>query len=296
MNEVAITVKEEGTPATSYRFSRFPIRVGRSDDCQLSIRHESIARHLCTIWLEEGGAVVRVEEHPNLTNPLRCNGGVLRGGISGASIDLSCGPVQMTVESLDAPPRREQHLHSRRPVALLVASAATLAVLAAALAGSFGADDQLSAANDPPSGAPTSLPEDLPDTPFCPRDVSCVTNSECAERIRLLTTRGLELARRPGRTISEKIAAHKALSEAAALARRTGEPLMSREQRTLRQLRRRLMEGYRKEVLRYKRLSGNPSPDLAASAERLRTFLSHCAPGWSPEAKSTIDRREGGTR
>jgi len=99
MKELSITVRVGSEPATVYKFDRFPVMVGRSPSCHLAICHESIPRELFTVWLENECSTVRVEERPDLKNPLLDRGVPVKSGISGAKLDLTVGPVVIHLEA-----------------------------------------------------------------------------------------------------------------------------------------------------------------------------------------------------
>jgi len=97
MEQLSVTVRGEDGVSRCYRFDETPISIGRSPECDISILHEAVPRHLCRVWLEEGGRRVRVEERPGLTNALELNGRAIEGGASGAHLSLRVGPIAISL-------------------------------------------------------------------------------------------------------------------------------------------------------------------------------------------------------
>ncbi|MCK9522870.1 MAG: hypothetical protein M0R76_07475 [Proteobacteria bacterium] len=109
-----IEVVMGGAPKEVYTFERFPILVGRSSDCHLVVRHESVSKELFAAWLEREGRYVRVEPRPDLTNPLLYLGYPLKVGISERRIELSAGAVRFRLT-----PHHKEELHSPPPTPVL---------------------------------------------------------------------------------------------------------------------------------------------------------------------------------
>ncbi|MBN2718952.1 MAG: hypothetical protein JXX14_24105 [Deltaproteobacteria bacterium] len=98
MPEIEIKIKIGDQADSIYRFTEFPIEIGRSSDCHLSIRHEAIARKLCRVWVAPNGGI-HLEARPNLTNPLFESGKVVFGGICKTELRLTIGPVTLAIRN-----------------------------------------------------------------------------------------------------------------------------------------------------------------------------------------------------
>lgn len=94
LSELEIEIVIDGKSEAVYRFSTFPLDIGRDSSCHLSICHDVIARRLCTVWVEPNGTI-RLEERPNLTNPIWVDGERVAGGISKDCLHISVGPVEL---------------------------------------------------------------------------------------------------------------------------------------------------------------------------------------------------------
>jgi len=134
VDEIRIDVSlPEETPRT-YVFSDFPVTIGRSPSCTLSVCHEAMPRELCSVWNE--GGILRLEERPDLTNPLLRNGKPVRGGATGRRLCLTVGPVRLDL-SVGVSPADAADLRPapwKRPAAgaLVIAGAVLLLFLRAA--------------------------------------------------------------------------------------------------------------------------------------------------------------------
>ncbi len=130
-DELAITLFTPGAGTRTYIFSEQPVVVGRSPQCHISICHQAVPRNLCSVWLEDMGKRVRVEENPGLTNPLLCSGVPVAGGVTGKRLDLSVGPIGLLVSP--ASRQREQGLTNAGPSRLRKGILAGVALLAVAV-------------------------------------------------------------------------------------------------------------------------------------------------------------------
>ena len=114
MGEIEIKICIGQEAESIYRFTEFPVEIGRSQDCQLSIHHEAVARKLCRVWIEPSG-LIHVEEHPNLTNPILENGKKIQNGVAKPSVSLRVGPVTLDIRNLSATLAPEKSVRFRPP-------------------------------------------------------------------------------------------------------------------------------------------------------------------------------------
>lgn len=202
MPELYITVSFPGMPEKTYRFDRFPVRVGRSEANDLAICHESVPRDLCTMWPEPDGRTVRVEERPGLKNPLLAGSTVVCGGVSREVVKLSVGPCGLTARTGEAPSR------ARRPgKGAAVSAVVVVAVIAIGVA---------ARRTDTASVAFSAAA--LPKTPFCAEaPPTCASSGACAEQARMLVSRAREILSRPWLGRPERIRAAMTLETAAGM-------------------------------------------------------------------------------
>jgi hypothetical protein len=207
MEDLEIGVRTPDGVERRYRFSQFPVLVGRAPDCDISICHEAVPRHLCRVWLEDGGRLVRVEERPGLTNALSLGGRPIEGGVSGGLLRLDVGPIGLTARAAQ-PARRWGATAKRRRVLLLVAAVAVAAALAIAATTTTG------------RGA--SAEQILPTTLFDRRVPESFATGPSAragnpERAALLRSRAVEVLGRRDVPMRDRVQAVRDLERAAAL-------------------------------------------------------------------------------
>ena len=128
MGEIEIKLRIGQQPESIYRFSNFPVEIGRSSDCQLSICHEAIARRLCRVWIEPNGQI-HVEEHAALTNSIFENGKRVQGGICKARLMLSIGPVSIDIRNPAALPHSQKRGRICKSRVVIAALAVTVVLL-----------------------------------------------------------------------------------------------------------------------------------------------------------------------
>ena len=129
--EIKITINRE-TEAV-YRFSSFPVLIGRSEECDLSICHETVPRKLCKVWPDKHGQI-HLEENPGLTNPLFESGKVVQNGVIKSSVSARIGPIGLEIQHASA-----NKLNSDRPSlprrtrVMLLGAAALVSIMASSL-------------------------------------------------------------------------------------------------------------------------------------------------------------------
>ncbi|MBN2525193.1 MAG: FHA domain-containing protein [Deltaproteobacteria bacterium] len=96
MQEIEIAVLIDKKKQATYRFSEFPLEIGRDASCHFIIRHKVIGRKLCKVWWEPDG-IIHLEEHSGLTNPIYVNGTLVEGGIAATSLSARIGPVGLEI-------------------------------------------------------------------------------------------------------------------------------------------------------------------------------------------------------
>jgi hypothetical protein len=284
VKELFITVSFPGMLETTYRFDEFPVRVGRSPSNHLTVRHEAIARELCTAWIEPDGKGVRVEERPNLVNPLLSGKSRVQGGISGESVSLSVGPCKITFFSNMAKPRTPSN---RKRVTVL----ASLVVLALLILVIQGSGSSLSVS---PSLAA------LPKTPFCFEVTEhCDTKAACVERARLLSTRAREMLVRPNVNRAERIRAAAMLSSSAELFSRAALHQADSIRREATSARLELTRAYQQDVMALRRALAKGEIGLIQStASRLMADLDGCGAEAQRVLRQIVQRAQdqGGKR
>lgn len=209
MEQLSIAVRAPDGVERRYLFSRAPVLIGRSPDCDVSILHEAVPRHLCRVWPEDGGRRVRVEESPGLTNPLELGGRPVVGGASGERLELRVGPIGIAVGTAAAvggsggEGRRSggRRLRSAIGAAGIAAATAALALLGAGPSREAGS----------PDGLPESLFEREPASPPTPPG-----GRVPGESARLVATGAGELLSRPAAPCADRVRAVAALRRAGA--------------------------------------------------------------------------------
>lgn len=261
--EISVMVRAPGTEPRTYLFDEQTLEIGRSPDCHVSICHEAVPRRLCSVWLEEGGRRVRVEEHPGLTNPLMRGSKPIRGGLSGQRLDLSVGPVELHL----APSGLRTPVQSRRGV-----SRNGKIVIAGALASSlivWGAIALVS--QDPPRVDPLS---GLPASPFLEsRDLPDPSGS--VEKARLLYTRAQLLLESRDPSPASSVQAAAMISRSGRMLAASGledEALSRREEAD--SLRTSITQEYRKEIIDLRRhLTAGDLDSARPAATRVADYL-----------------------
>ncbi|MFO8071755.1 MAG: hypothetical protein R6V85_07750 [Polyangia bacterium] len=263
MHELSITVRAPEAPARSYRFGEGPIRIGRSPRCQLSICHFAVPRELCRAWLESDSGKVRVEERPELTNPLLHRGRPVRGGVGGERLELSVGPVEIEIEPAGALAGTKSG-SGRVRLKLL----GGCALLAAALAGATLAGNR--AGND--RNGPALL-EELPASPIpTVSRPACDEAEECKTRSDLLLSRAEELLGRGGP--AGRIEAAVLLRRASALLSQVERDRATGIEARADDLARGVEAAYRRAALQLERaLAANEKKNAAAAAAVLAGYL-----------------------
>lgn len=237
MKELCVTVSVLGGQSTEYRFDEPVVRIGRSAECHLSICHEAVPRELCRAWLE-GDGTVRVEERPNLSNPLLCKGRRVVGGLSGDLLDLSVGPVQLKFSSSLVRPEKIP-AGARKKKTVLAAGVAAVLLLASCIA----------VLVKPKPAARLSMP-DLPDNPLSlEQSELCDSTLTCREKGKMLATRAKEIAHRAGAGAAEKVRAASLLVRAGRLLAAAGDPSAREVALNAKAMEQEVVAAYRRQVL-----------------------------------------------
>ncbi len=267
MKELFIRVSFPGRNEAIYRFRETPVRVGRSPECHLSICHQAVPRELCIAWLEEDGRTVRVEERPQLTNPLLKGKNLVTGGVSGKSIELTVGPLKLQFASEEGRIDVSNHKSRRpiRPVFFAIVGLALFSIAALSIFKDVGSHHQ--------SGI-----RQLPDDPLC-RTVTeyCESPHSCLERARLLATRARELLLRPGHLPINEIRAASLLGRAARLYESGNAPEADDIRREATQIEDRVRDSYKRDVVALRRSLESGGPNHAGDiAKRVHSYLIDC--------------------
>lgn len=284
-NEIAVTVRAPGTAPRTYVFDEHPVEIGRSPDCHVAICHEAIPRRLCAAWLEDGGAGVRVEERPGLTNPLMRGAHPVSGGIGGDRLDLSVGPVEITV----APAGEGVRVRPGRPSVarrIGMAVAATVA-LAAALAALMRPGE-----NDSTTGPP--IPE-LPESAFEP-PIAVPASRADADRAGLLYTRARSIleAGDPGPRARAEAAV--LLRRSARIAAASGDTSAARIDAEWRSLTESIEQRYRREVIDLRRHLALGDAESSRRSGAIVAAILEGAGRQVPEDLAVLLREERGGR
>jgi hypothetical protein len=269
MTALLITVETPDNGSTTYRFEQCRVRVGRHGDCDLSICHEAMPRELCVAWIEDDNCTVRVEERPQLTNPLIDGKSIVAGGVSGTRMELSVGPIMLrfAVSEGTSISAKEKKGEGSKRVGMVAASA-TLITLAAVFMGETK--------KDPSDENGFSK---LPDSPFCPpRADGCDMPAICLERARLLITRARDLNSRPGRNREHKVRAATYLRRAAQLHSQLKSPLMDTLERETFLSEEAVTAAYRRDVTMLRRAlrRGRKHGAIAKAADRVSAYFGAC--------------------
>ncbi|MBN2342702.1 MAG: hypothetical protein JXX29_16785 [Deltaproteobacteria bacterium] len=128
MSELQIEIRIDRHTEAMYRFSSFPVKIGRDQRNDLSICHSAIARQLCTAWIESN-KLIRLEECPDLTNPITEHGKPIIGGLSKQQIHASVGPVELIFSIPHTGKHRNKPTHRRLFIIAAVAFAAAAVML-----------------------------------------------------------------------------------------------------------------------------------------------------------------------
>ncbi|MCP4199425.1 MAG: hypothetical protein GY762_19945 [Proteobacteria bacterium] len=269
MAALLITVETPDNGCTTYRFEQCRVLVGRDGDCDLSIRHAAMPRELCVAWIEDDNCTVRVEERPQLTNPLISGKSIVAGGVSGTRLEFSVGPIALrfTVSDGVSISAREKKGAGNKRVGM-VAAGATLITLAAVFMG--GTKKNPSDENGFSK---------LPDSPFCPpRADGCDMPAICLERARLLITRARDLNARPGRKREHRVRAATYLRRAAQIHRQLKSPLMDALARETFLSEEAVTTAYRRDVTMLRRALGRGRKHgaIALAADRVSAYFGAC--------------------
>jgi hypothetical protein len=130
MQELEIEIIINRETEAVYRFSDFPVHIGRDRDCHLSICHESVPRKLCKVWLEQNGHI-HMEENPGLSNPLFENGKRMHNGVVKPAISAQVGPIGLEIRNVASTQKRNT-ARLLRPGTIAVAFAGLFALAMAA--------------------------------------------------------------------------------------------------------------------------------------------------------------------
>jgi hypothetical protein len=130
MNEINILVKIDDEE-TVFTFSKFPILIGRSPECNLCLCHEVIARELCLLWPEKNSDKIRIEAKPALTNNIMHENQPLLGGLSATELKFNVGPVNFfaTTKKIEKKTTKKQN---KKALLLIIASLVAVIFLAIA--------------------------------------------------------------------------------------------------------------------------------------------------------------------
>jgi len=126
MQELEIEIIINRETEAVYRFSDFPVHIGRDRDCQLSICHESVPRKLCKVWLEQNG-LIHMEENPGLSNPLFENGKRMHNGVVKPAISARVGPIGLEIRNV-ALKKKKNTTRLLRPGTIVIAFAGLFAL------------------------------------------------------------------------------------------------------------------------------------------------------------------------
>ncbi len=204
MTQLFVTVTHaEKDQSSIYSFDTFPVRIGRSASCHLSIGHQAVPRELCTAWIEPDGTTIRVEERPHLTTPLLRGRSRVCGGVSAPEIDLKVGPITLSFRA--GAPKSSTVQRSRTKMIFYASAIVALVGLAriCLFPGDSPADSHM-------------LPASLPKTPFCADSViHCDSPKQCERKARLAIGRARETLSHPGAGPREHIEAAVTLKAAA---------------------------------------------------------------------------------
>jgi hypothetical protein len=269
MTALLITVEIPDNGCTTYRFEQCRVRVGRHQDCDLSICHEAMPRELCVAWIEDDNCTLRVEESPRLTNPLINGKNIVAGGVSGPGMELAVGPIvlRFTVSDRKSFSVQEKKAGGRNRVGM-VAAGATLITLAAVFIGGTPKDPYRK------NGF-----SKLPDSPFCSFLADrCDMPEICTERARLLITRARDLNSRPGGNREHKVRAASLLRRAARLHSRLNSLLVDTLEQEASRSEEAVTTAYRRDVSMLGRAlrRGRKSAAIALAAKRVFGHLGAC--------------------
>jgi hypothetical protein len=267
MDELSVTVRSPGGVERRYRFAETPITIGRSPDCDIAILHEAVPRHLCRVWLEDGGRRVRAEERPGLTNALEQNGRAIEGGVSGERLALRIGPIDLALCPVGAGPAPDRGPGRRRALVALVAIAGGLLAAAWLFSLRGGAAGG--------AGVLASVPASVFDGLEPPRAPRPGDRSGRRERARLSESRGDELLARAGAAGRERVEAVRALREAAALYAAAADTAASKAcALRAREAAEEIDRGWRRDRLALERgLAAGDEAEIARTAARLLDYL-----------------------
>ncbi|MCP4606153.1 MAG: hypothetical protein GY847_37510 [Proteobacteria bacterium] len=271
MKELTIKVTFPGKREAIYRFKESPVRVGRSSECHLSICHEAVPRELCLAWLEDDGRTVRIEERPHLTNSLLNGKSLVTGGVSGANVELTLGPLKLRFapeENFIGVSGGQEQSPKQKQVRPFVLAAAGLAVFLAA---------SLLIMKDR-NVAHTNNFQLLPDDPFCQTiEEHCELPVSCLERARLLTTRARELLSKPLSSPSHEVSAASLFERAAQLYETIKAPEAIQTRRKAARMKEQVRDAYRRDVVALRRsLKSAGSIDPVDMARRVSGYLIDC--------------------
>jgi hypothetical protein len=287
-DDISVTVTAPGTSPRTYIFDEQPVEVGRAPECHVSICHEAVPRRLCSAWLEDGGRGVRVEERPGLTNPLMRGVRPIRGGIGGARLDLSVGPVGISFSPASARQAAEDSHFSLFAISKIGIGAILLLTLLLGASLALGPDDP---------AAVQPLPE-LPGSPF-EKEADDLDERGNVHRADLLYTRArsmLEVRNPPPLALASAavmlrrsalmLEGSKESALAGEIAREAAALLASVEQR------------YRKEVLDLRRFLKTGDLESAESSARVVAEFLEGGGREIPEDLATLaaGREKGGPR
>lgn len=262
MTELFIAVSCPGQAEITYSFDRFPVHIGRLPSCDLSIRHEAVARELCSVWVEPDGKTVRVEERPGLTNPLLSGTVRVFGGLSAEVANLTVGPIRLSI--FTDPSARTSSNHKKRFI--LLGGLAALVLIFVVLG------------NRPSMGQRKDVLSSLPKHPFCqPTTLDCEDPVLCLEQARLAVSRGREMISRPLSRTSDHIRGVSLMTAGLERIKETASKPEAHLQDEIRAAKQNAIRAYQQEViaLRAALRSGNDDAVRAAAATVL-TDLETC--------------------
>ncbi len=264
MHNLCISVSVRGENPTKYVFEEFPVQIGRAKNNHLSIQHQAVPRELCIARIESDNQTIRVEERPNLTNPLLNGSKLVEGGISGPCLNLTVGPVSLSFSINDMSTDR---IITKRRFGLI-------AILFVAAVSGLIALNRMRVNNSESESSQTALPK----TPLCKTvEITCKTQEHCAERMRLNNARSKEILSRPRPSMQDRVHAIMLMQESILIGHELEFAISDNFKKDLKKAENTLIGIYQQEVLVFKQALQNQNEKAAReSASRLKEVIRNC--------------------
>jgi hypothetical protein len=268
-SEIIVKIFIPDEPVATYKFNSLPLTIGRLDNMDLSICHESIPRELCTIWQKAGSETLGLEVKPGISNSPVINGKKVTTNIFDYFFDMQVGPVRIEIQSADAQ-KHIEHLKKEKPPVMKFVLYAALLIFAVV----FISGNTIGLSNNY-GIRPSDFPENLSlNYKISKSEGQNSTPADIKYRAQLIMQRADELISRKTNVAYNQIEAGKMLFKCAYMLKQTDTVLADKVYQKAILLQKKLNHRYKTLIFNlFQHIKNNDAAAVRKTANRLRPYI-----------------------